>query len=300
MRARALILPAVLAVLLAGCSGTPAPPTPTPVPTETTVGEPTTLEELADAVMEEGLVDMALFASGSGALRFYLAWEEPPSPDDQLAAFSEVKDRAGALVEVHPETTQFFLGTVPSGGRHGGVSATYDPGTDLLLALLETITDSPCQAAELNQRDYGEGPRAEVDLDCRVDADDLVGLASAYDEVTALRLDVDGVDETHWEVSVDGWSTSDALFRLDAGPIEGRQDLYVDLMTMATDGDADRLQIIDSGDSITVHGFAGAEQSQLCTTMHDLITAAGVEQSGVRMQLPESTPDEDWACYGNP
>lgn len=304
MRIRAFVLPLALGVgLLAGCSGTSEPPAPTTTPTPTVAAEPTNLEELAQAVMAEGLVDIAAFAELAGtpdALSLSLMWNELPAPDDQLAALSEVEARIDDLLEFRPEMTQIGLLSLAEGTKFAGITTAYDPGDEVLLAMLEATADAPCTGAALDRLDRGDGPRAHAEFECSVEADDIVGLASAYDDVTAVGVDIDGVDDIRWNVSLAGRPTTDALLRLQARPSEGRQELFVDMATMAADGDADEITIIDSGSSITVSGFADAEQSELCGTMYDHILASGVERARVTMQLHESTSDEDWACWAPP
>lgn len=118
-------------------------------------------------------------------------------------------------------------------------------------------------------------PRERVDLRCYVDTDDVVGVAAAYDEVTATRLDIAGIDETRRHVSVAGWPTSDALFRLESGPLAGRQELCTALATMARDAGASGIQVVDSGNGISFSGTASADQSGLCGTLLDRMLGAG-------------------------
>jgi hypothetical protein len=68
-------------------------------------------------------------------------------------------------------------------------------------------------------------------------------------------------------------------------------------MTTSVGAGADSLTVIDSGSSILVAGFADAEQDDLCATLVDQITAAGVEQASARMQLRDA---QDWACDVQP
>ncbi|WP_156954148.1 hypothetical protein [Brachybacterium phenoliresistens] len=305
MRSRSVVpAVAVLVLLLAGCSVEPEPPMPTPsspraTPSATSAAteEPRTLEELADAVESEGLVDTATLSvvSGSpGALQVHLVWDEVPGPDEQLAAYQEVDDRIDEILDDRPETTQIFLGAAPDSGRSRGVATSYDPGPELLLSLLGTTGGSPCSAAELDRRDLGDDPSAEVTFDCTVQADDLVGLVSSYDEITAIGVEGDDV-EVRWEVTVEGWTSTDAQLRVDAGPVEGRQELLVELATMATEGGADQVSLVDSGDGLSVHGYVDAFRSPLCEAMLEQITAAGVGDATVGMQLRGAKPDA-WSC----
>ena len=297
----ALSTAAVLA--LTACAGSPDPsPTTTSSPTSTAVADPTNLSELERAVIDEGLVDSASFQVDMGqrsTLTIQLFWDDVPSAADQLAAITEVDRRIDELPDRRPEQTQIVLSTNRADGGFFGIQTGYDPGTEVLTGMLEAVDGTVCHSANLARRDTGDGSgeRAILDLRCAVEATDAVGLAGSYDEVTGLGTGIAGVDATTWEVSIQGRSTSEALLRLDAGPVDGRQQVLVDAMTTAVGAGAARLTVIDSGTSVVVAGFADAGQSGLCTTLVDQMTAAGVERASARMQLRDA---QDWACNLNP
>jgi len=297
----ALSTAAVLA--LTACAGSPDPsPTTTSSPTSTAVADPTSLGELERAVIDEGLVDSASFQVDIGqgsTLTIQLFWDDVPSAADQLAAITEVDRRIDELPDRRPEQTQIVLSTNRADGGFFGIQTGYDPGTEVLAGMLEAVDGTACHSANLARRDTGDGSgeRAILDLRCSVEAKDVVGLAGSYDEVTGLGTGIAGVDATTWEVSIQRRSTSEALLRLDAGPIDGRQQVLVDAMTTAVGAGAARLTVIDSGTSVVVAGFADAGQSGLCTTLVDQMTAAGVERASARMQLRDA---QDWACNVNP
>lgn len=296
MRSLALPLVAAVTVLLVGCSSAPRPPVPSPTPT--VAAEPTTLEELGKAVVAEGLVDMAnlyLIGGTSGSLAVQLFWTGEVDPGDQLDAFTEVSTRVDDVLEKRPEVTQVAFSALRGDGENAVVGATYDPGADVLLELLKTVADTACSTATLDNQDRGEGPRATVELGCKVAASDAAGLAAGYDEITAIHPDVEGIEVTRWKVSLTDRPTTDADLRLDVGPIEGRQQLFVELMSMAVAGGADQLTLIDTGSAVSVIGFADASQAGLCATMVDRIYAAGVERASVSLQLRDTTP-EAWGC----
>lgn len=301
MRARSLLIPIVaLTLLAAGCTSEAAPdPAPTAEPTETPLSDPTTLAELQTYVQDAGIADTAIIAMTPGSatgVDVQLMWDELPSPDEQLAALSAVEGEAAGIVD-DAELNTIALGSIVGASLFAGIITDENPGREVLRAMAEATADSPCATATLSHQSYGDEPEARVTLDCRVEATDLVGLAESYDEVTATRFDVEGIDNTVWEVSVDGWTTSDALLRLGAGPIEGRKDLYVDLATMAEEHGVTRIQVIDSGTGLSFHGAAGVDQSGLCAAMRDRIMADDVAHAGVYLQLPEADGDENWACY---
>lgn len=296
----ALSTAAVLA--LTACAGSPDPGPSVSSPTPTAVAEPTNLRELARAVIDEGLVDNASFQVDMGRgtmLTIQLFWDDVPSAADQLAAFTEIDRRIDELPDRRPEQTQIVLSTKRADGGFFGIQTGYDPGTEVLAGMLEAVDGTVCHSANLGRRDTGDGSgeRAILDLRCAVPATDAVGLAGSYDEVTGLGTGIAGVDATTWEVSIQDRSTSEALLRLDAGPIDGRQQVLVDAMTTSVGAGADSLTVIDSGTSVLVAGFADAEQSGLCTTLIDQMTAAGVESASARMQLRDA---QDWACNINP
>lgn len=291
------------ALALTACASSPNPGRSASSPTPTAaVAEPTSLGELERAVIDEGLVDNASFQVDMGRgtmLTIQLFWDDVPSAADQLAAFTEVDRRIDDLPDRRPVQTQIVLSTTPPDGEFSGIQAGYDPGTEVLAGMLEAVDGTACQTANLTRRDTGDGSgeRAILDLGCAVKATDVVGLAGSYDEVTGLGVGIPGVDATTWDVSIQGWSTSDALLRLDAGPVDGRQQVLVDAMTTSVAAGAESLTVVDSGTSILVAGFADAEQSDLCTTLIDQMTAGGVEQASARMQLRDA---QDWACNVQP
>lgn len=271
-------------------------------PTPTPLVDPTNLGELERAVIEEGLVDNASFQvdmSRGTTLTIQLFWDDVPSAADQLAAITEVDRRIDELPDRRPEQTQILLSTTRPDGGFSGIQTAYDPGTEVLAGMLEAVDGTTCQTANLGRRDTGDGSgeRAILELRCAVEAKDAVGLAGSYDEVTGIGVGIPGVDATTWQVSIQGRSTSDALLRLDAGPVDGRQQVLVDAMTTSVGAGADSLTVIDSGTSIVVAGFADAEQDDLCTALIDQITAAGVGQASARMQLRDA---QDWACIVQP
>jgi hypothetical protein len=296
-------LAAAAALLLAGCTGaTPQASTPTPTATATEAAAPETLEELAAAVVEEGLVDTAAFTEitgDPGALAVQLSWTGSPRPTQQLDALAEIDARITDVFPDRPEVTQLILHTTHDDDSVSGIQTAYDPGAVVVLAMLETVTGSLCDTATLDTRDVGEGPRAIVNLRCKVDAPDAVGLAAAYDELTGIRVEAPGVDGTRWEASLTDRPTTDGDLRLEAGPIEGRQQLLVEIATLAVDGGADRLTFIDGGEGITVVGFADAAQADLCTAMNDRLLAGGVPYSSVSLQLRDVEPGA-WACRITP
>ncbi|MFB2585817.1 hypothetical protein [Herbiconiux liukaitaii] len=302
MRPRRLALPAALALalLLAGCTGaTPASdPDATATQTPTAAAEPKTLVELADAVRAEGLVDSATFSEitgDPGSLSIQLYWTDPPRPAEQLDVLTEIDGRIDDVLADRPEVTQISMTTARLDGTIVGIGAAYDPGAEVLLEMLETVSYSPCSFASLDTRDVGEGPRAIVTLTCKVEATDAVGLASAYDDVTDYRIDAAGIDGTRWDVSLAGRSAADGDMRLEAGPIEGRQQLFTDAMTLAVEGGADQLTLIDDGEGITIVGFADAAQAGLCTVMRERLLAAGVPFASVSLQLRDTEPGA-WSC----
>lgn len=210
----------------------------------------------------EGLADLVILAVVPGQtheVAVQLAWKELPAPDAQLAALAEAEMRIGEVLD-GGQIAQISLIPVPGGGQVKGVAAAYNPGPEVLAALVRTTYESVCQGADLAEVDTVEGPRTRVDLHCYVDTDDVVGIAAAYDEVTATRLDFAEIDETRWHVSVAGWSTTDANFRLVSGPLAGRQELFTELTTMARDAGASGIQVVDSmyGISFSGIGIAGA------------------------------------------
>lgn len=295
-------LSAAAVFALAACAGSPDPGQSASSETPTAVAEPTNLRELKTALIDEGLVDNASLQVDMGRgtmLAIQLFWDDVPSAAEQLAAFTEVDRRIDELPERRPPETQIVLSTTRPEGGFSGIQVGYHPGTEVLSGMLEAVDGTVCSSALLERRDTadGSGERAILDLLCAVEATDAVGLAGGYDEVTGIGVGIPGVDATTWEVSIKDRSTSDALLRLDAGPVDGRQDVLVDAMTTAVGSGADTLTVIDSGTSILVAGFADAEQSELCTTLIYQITAAGVESASARMQLRDA---QDWACNVQP
>lgn len=282
--------------LLSGCVASSAP-SPAPAVSPSATAEPTTLEGLARAVASEGLVQSAalnLLGGSPGALQIQLFWDEPPSPAEQLDALASIDARIDTVLPDRPEATQIILASTRDDGTVTGVTTAYDPGEEVLLEMLEIASGPTCSFAALTREDLGDGARQVVDLDCSVEAADAAGLAAGYDEITSNRMAAAGF-ETRWDASITGRSTDDALMRLDVGPIDGRQQLLVDVMTLAAADGADRLTVVDGGAGITIVGFATAEQSGLCSTMRDQLVAAGVAQSSVSLQLRDTTP-EGWAC----
>lgn len=250
----------------------------------------------------EGLADLVILAVVPGQtheVAVQLAWKELPAPDAQLAALAEAETRIGEVLD-GGQIAQISLIPVPGGGQVKGVAAAYNPGPEVLAALVRTTYESVCQGADLAEVDTVEGPRTRVDLRCYVDTDDVVGIAAAYDEVTATRLDFAEIDETRWHVSVAGWSTTDANFRLASGPLAGRQELFTELTTLARDAGASGIQVVDSMYGISFSGIVSADQSGLCGALLDRIVAAGVASATVSMGLPEPSGDERWACYLRP
>ncbi|GGF44296.1 hypothetical protein GCM10010922_19860 [Microbacterium sorbitolivorans] len=301
MRVRSLSIPIVaLTLLAAGCTSETAPdPAPTAEPTETPLSDPTTLAELQTYVQDTGIADTGIIAMTPGSatgVDVQLMWDELPSPDEQLAALSAVEGEAAGIVD-DAELNAIALGSIAGASVFAGIITDENPGPEVLRAMVDTTADSPCATATLSHETYGDAPEARVTLDCRVEAADLIELAESYDAVTATRFDVDGVDNTVWEVSVDGWTTSDAFLRLDMGPIEGRQDLLVDLATMAEEHGVTRIQVTDGVTGFGLHGTADAAQSELCAAMRDRIMADGMAHAGVYLQLPEADGDDAWACY---
>jgi len=301
MRARSLLIPIVALMLLAaGCTSEAAPdPAPTAEPTETPLSDPTTLPELQTYVQDAGIADTAIIAMTPGSatgVDVQLMWDVLPSPDEQLAALSEVEGEAAGIVE-DAEPNVIVLGTSAGGSSFAGIITDENPGAEVLRAMVETTVDSPCATATFSHQSYGDEPEARVTLRCAVEAEDLIELAESYDAVTATRFDVHGVENTVWEVSVDGWSTSDAFLNLSIGPVEGRQELLVDLATMAEEGGVTRMQVTDGVTGFGFHGIAGADQSDLCAAMRDRIMADDVAHASVYLQLPEADGDDPWACY---
>jgi hypothetical protein len=294
-------LVAVLSVaLLSGCVASPAP-SPTLTLSSSGTAAPATLEELAKAVASEGLVESAalnLIGGSPGALQIQLFWDEPPSPAEQLDALARVDARIDTVLPDRPETTQISLAATPDDGTVTGVTTAYDPGEEVLLEMLEIASGPTCGFAALTREDLGDGPKQVVDLKCSVEAVDAAGLAAGYDEITANRIEAAGF-ETHWDATITGRPSTDASMRLDVGRIEGRQQLFVDVMSIATAGGADRLTVIDGVTGITIVGFATAEQAQLCATMREQLVAAGLVDSSVSLQLRDTTP-EAWACRVTP
>lgn len=302
MHLRLGVLAAVLSVaLLSGCvASTPPVSTPTlstPTLSPTATAEPATLDELASAVAAEGLVRSATFNLIGGsprALQIQLFWDEPPSPAEQLDAFASVDARVDEVLPNRPEVTQILLGATRADGTPTGVTTAYDPGHEALLEMLEITSGPTCSFAAITLENLVDGELQVVDVTCSVNAADAAGLAAGYDEITANRMTTAGF-ETHWDATMTGRSSTDGSMRLDAGPIDGRRQVLVDVMNLATAEGADRLTVIDVGAGITIIGFAAAEQVQLCTTMLDRLAAAGVEYSSVSLQLRDTTP-EGWAC----
>ncbi|MGO3886516.1 MAG: hypothetical protein ACTJHU_09490 [Mycetocola sp.] len=307
MRISTVPLAVIIAAAVLGLSGcsVPDPAVESAAPTQTPVGaEPATLDELATAVIAEGLVDSAsLYTDGGSAtvLTIQLGWDDQPNAQEQLAALEEITDRVDDLPADRPADTKIVLTTVRSDGDLAAVQTGYDPGVATLGRMVEIVSTPLCTTATLERRDTGdgEGERSILDLRCVVDATDPVGLAGAYDEVTALGTTIDGVDATTWQVSLAGRSTSDALLRLDAGPFPGRQDLLISTMKAATEANADRLTVIDTGTSVAISGFADESASTLCQNLVDEVTADGVERASAIMQLRDADP-ADWACYIRP
>lgn len=304
MRIRAFVLPLALGVgLLAGCSGTSEPPAPTTTPTPTVAAEPTNLEELAQAVMAEGLVDIAAFAELAGtpdALSLSLMWNELPAPDDQLAALSEVEARIDDLLEFRPEMTQIGLLSLAEGTKFAGITTAYDPGDEVLLALLEATADAPCTGQRsivwIVETGLGLTPSSSV-------RSRLTTLS-----VWLLHMTTSPLSASISTVSTTSGGTSPLQVGrppmlccgCKPGRARGVRNSSSTWRRWPQTAMLDEITIIDSGSSITVSGFADAEQSELCGTMYDHILASGVERARVTMQLHESTSDEDWACWAPP
>lgn len=299
-----MMLAATAGLLLSGCTGSASTPEPTEAstrPTQSAAAEPTTLKELEQVIVAEGLVDGAMFQERTGVLVLQLLWSDAPGTDAQLDAVNEVNTRINALLDPRPAQTQTNLISTRSDGTAVSVSAGFDVDDETLRGMLDAVDGTACSTAILERRDPGDdaGERAILDMTCAVKATDAVGLAKGYDEVTSLGIGIPEVDSTTWEVSIAGKSTADALLRLDAGPIAGRQQALTDAMTTVVSAGAGRITVIDTGVSITIAGFADAAQSGLCSTLIQQLTAANVERVSVRMQTPDVVP-EKWTCYVRP
>ncbi|MGR0160819.1 hypothetical protein [Paenarthrobacter nitroguajacolicus] len=300
-----LVLAAVTALVLAGCSGSASTADPTGTstrPTQSAPAEPTTLKELEQAIIADGLVDGALFQdSKTGTLMLQLTWLDERSVDEQLDVLSKVNTRIDALPDSRPAQTQTKLSAKRRDGTVVGVIAGYDVDDETLRGMLKAVDDTACSTASLERRNPGDdaGERAILDMTCAVEATDVIGLASGYDAVTSLGPGIAGVETTNWEVSIAGKGSTDALLRLDAGPIAGRQQALVDAMTTVESAGADRITVIDTGASMSIVGFADANQTGLCSRLNEQLSAAGVEWVSSRMQNPDLAPPQ-WTCSAQP
>jgi hypothetical protein len=313
----ALALATVLAVSLGGCVTQPTPaPSPSasaqPVDSPAPSTAPTTLEELATALAAEGLVDGALLSmvdassTTDESLYLGLSWTDAIPPAEQLDILGQVQQRIDLIVDDRPLTTRIVLETVRPDGQSASVEATLDPGRDALAELLEIVQTTPCdEALVIRADDYWfddevDGELVELDqtlarLSCTVDGDG-VDLASAYDEITAIQVESPIVDRTEWTAN-----TGTDAFELDlrAQPVEGRQQLFVDLMTIAIAAGAEDLRIEDYGDRVDIGGVADAAFLPTCQTLYDTMVAAGVERRTIAFSTPSNASAFD-VCFLQP
>lgn len=282
---RPLLPVAALAVtvMVAGCTS-PADTDPSP----TASAGATTLDEVAEAVVAEGLVlDAALEVvttdEGSQRLSVVLGGLDESTPAELAAVLDDVRARADAVLDEAPSTTHVELSTTRDDGRLAAVDLEVDLGRDVLIELLTIATQTPCDGVRTSAYErygYADGSDESVTfamtlatLECSVDASSAVEVASAYDEITAIAPTSTLIDDTRWRVEALDPDVDAAELRIDVGPVDGRQQLFVELMTITQDGGVERPTIEDYGDRVDVSGFADAEQATACDALWQRLAA---------------------------
>lgn len=274
------LLPAAavaVAAMVAGCTS-PADPDPSP----SASAEATTLEEVAEAVVAEGLVHRATLEvvttiEGSQRLSVVLGGLDESTPTELAAVLDDVRARVDAVLADAPSTTHVELSTTRDDGLVAAVDLEVDLGRDVLVELLTIATETACHGVRTSAYDrygYAEGSGESVTfamtratLECSVDASSAVEVASAYDEITAIAPTSTLVDDTRWRVEALDPDADAAELLIDVAPVDGRQELYVERMTIAEDGGLERPTIEDSGDRVDVSGFADAAQAAACDAL---------------------------------
>ena len=291
----------VAAALLVGCTSTADPDPSTSAPA--TDASPATLEELATALIDEGLVDDARLeisdppSDDPESLHLDLRWETLPARGEQLAALAEVQARIDDVLDERPDVTRIVLSGGLPGGGGAVVDVEVDPGRDTLGELLDVVMTTECSEATgflLDEvlSDGGGTQALVVQLDCAVEGDDAVDLAVQYDAITAIAPTSPVVGETHWAVRLEGGGNGiHPRLQLEAPPVDGRQQLLVDLMTTAVDAGGEALGISDYGFRLDVHGLLPAGSETTCQTLDDRMVAAGVERRTVSFDVVGAPED---------
>ncbi|MFM2475424.1 hypothetical protein, partial [Burkholderia cenocepacia] len=208
------------------------------------------------ALVDEGLVDGALLEVPDPMLGepestyLGLQWESLPTTGEQLAVLAEVQERVDAVLSPRPSVTRIVLSGQRADGRAASVDVAVDPGRDVLAELLEITATSDCGEATGWMQDEVDSDgrpieRLLVELGCEVEAADAVELAGHYDAVTAIAPTSPLVGDVHWVVTAEGAPGIHPRMDLEAPPAEGRQALFVDLMTIAVAAGAEALGIQD-------------------------------------------------------
>ncbi|WP_344339409.1 hypothetical protein [Agrococcus versicolor] len=275
-------------VALAGCT-TSTPPDPSP-----SAAAPTTLDELATALVDDGVVRSASLTIREASavepetLSILVQGLEESTPEEMVAMLAEVQEGIDGVLDDRPARTQIQLSTLRADERYASVDMQLDLGRDVLLELLVIATGTACadvatstveEFAYVDGDDELAGVSANVaTLRCAVEADDAVALAATYDEITAIAPTSSVIARTRWRIEplavAPGSPQGDAAeLRLDAGPIDGRQQLLVDLMTLAEDAGAEQAYVEDFGDRVDVGGRLPLDQAPVCDVLLERLRA---------------------------
>jgi hypothetical protein len=268
---------ALAVATLAGCSSAgPSDPT--------SGAEPTTIDELARVVEDEGAADSVTIREDHGdfgpELRVSLDYTETVEPETVSAAVTDLGPRIDEVLgDDRPEITMFDIAVTRDDEVAGSVTVTDEFAAEDVTRAVDIAQSSPCDTV---RADVSAREGTTLTVLCTVA--DPEAVADAYEQAIALAPSPDVVDATTWFVGPDGveWSVEATQ------AADGRGEALQSLVTEALASGVALLRVIDDGDAIAVSGIIDEASPAPCDAVVAVLEDASASGS-VELRLPKGS-----------
>lgn len=249
---------------------------------------PSTIKELASALVDEGAADSATITEDSGdfgpELKVALRYDDTVEPEEVSTLVEELGPRIDAILgDERPEITLFNISLARADEATGFVTVTDEFSAEDIATGVDLAQTTACSDLITNVT-AKDGTTLLVS--CEVTGPE--GVADAYEAATRLAPGADAVDATTWYVGSGGveWGVEASKI------VEGRGETLQSLVTEALSASVALLRVVDDGASIEVSGILDEATPAVCDTLAGILREASVSGS-VGLRLPKGSGGAD-------